>query len=292
MPTTRKRPRSRAWPALMPADETQLLYSMCLHGRGELGLAPDEYAALTMVLLRLLAFKPARLRPPAEKKTLNEARRPAARPQRRAGRRCRGRARRRPTPPPLRRRAGSRARSRARASRRRSARRRAAGPRLPVVEPPRRRPRGRGAARRDAGQRRRGRAGARAARAACAKPRRARAAARSSPTEDGDFWHATVHAAGRSRGHHRAGARARAAVAAGGRDVGHWMLRVERESLNQPASRERLQAALQAAGHAVKLAVEIGAVTDSPARRNAQAADERQRAAEEIILQRSRSCSR
>lgn len=44
--------------ALMPADETQLLYSICLHGRGELGLAPDEYAALTMVLLRLLAFKP------------------------------------------------------------------------------------------------------------------------------------------------------------------------------------------------------------------------------------------
>uniref|UniRef100_UPI0026088F81 DNA polymerase III subunit gamma/tau n=1 Tax=uncultured Limnohabitans sp. TaxID=768543 RepID=UPI0026088F81 len=43
----------------MPAEETQLLYSLCLHGRSELGLAPDEYAALTMVLLRLLAFKPA-----------------------------------------------------------------------------------------------------------------------------------------------------------------------------------------------------------------------------------------
>ena len=42
----------------MPADETQLLYSICLHGRQELGLAPDEYAALTMSLLRLLAFKP------------------------------------------------------------------------------------------------------------------------------------------------------------------------------------------------------------------------------------------
>jgi DNA polymerase-3 subunit gamma/tau len=41
----------------MPVDETQLLYSLCLHGRGELGLAPDEYAALTMVLLRLLPFK-------------------------------------------------------------------------------------------------------------------------------------------------------------------------------------------------------------------------------------------
>ncbi|QXZ10459.1 DNA polymerase III subunit gamma/tau [Comamonas sp. Y33R10-2] len=45
--------------SLMPSDETQLLYSICLHGRAELGLAPDEYAALTMALLRLLAFKPA-----------------------------------------------------------------------------------------------------------------------------------------------------------------------------------------------------------------------------------------
>jgi DNA polymerase-3 subunit gamma/tau len=35
---------------LMPRDETQLLYSICLHGRSDLGLAPDEYAALTMVL--------------------------------------------------------------------------------------------------------------------------------------------------------------------------------------------------------------------------------------------------
>ncbi|WP_284308721.1 DNA polymerase III subunit gamma/tau, partial [Hydrogenophaga electricum] len=54
----------------LPADETQLLYSLCLHGRGELGLAPDEYAALTMVLLRLLAFKPSGT---AEKKTLKTA---------------------------------------------------------------------------------------------------------------------------------------------------------------------------------------------------------------------------
>jgi DNA polymerase-3 subunit gamma/tau len=53
----------------MAADETQLLYSLCLHGRGELGLAPDEYVALTMVLLRLLAFKPgAMTSTPAEKK--------------------------------------------------------------------------------------------------------------------------------------------------------------------------------------------------------------------------------
>src|SRR5688572_30297379 len=62
--------------AEMAPEETQLLYSLCLHGRGELGLAPDEYAALTMVLLRPLAFKPVDSQPlarPAEKKTLNEA---------------------------------------------------------------------------------------------------------------------------------------------------------------------------------------------------------------------------
>ncbi|ARU04925.1 hypothetical protein CCO03_09735 [Comamonas serinivorans] len=49
----------------MARDETQLLYSICIHGRAELGLAPDEYAGLTMVLLRLLAFQPEG----AEKKT-------------------------------------------------------------------------------------------------------------------------------------------------------------------------------------------------------------------------------
>ncbi|HSI57698.1 MAG TPA: DNA polymerase III subunit gamma/tau, partial [Ideonella sp.] len=42
-------------PSLAP-DETQLLYSIALHGRAELSLAPDEYAGLVMVLLRFLAF--------------------------------------------------------------------------------------------------------------------------------------------------------------------------------------------------------------------------------------------
>ena len=44
--------------ALLPADEIQLIYSMALHGRQELPLAPDEYAGLLMVLLRMLAFRP------------------------------------------------------------------------------------------------------------------------------------------------------------------------------------------------------------------------------------------
>ncbi|MDQ6630035.1 MAG: DNA polymerase III subunit gamma/tau [Pseudomonadota bacterium] len=44
--------------AALPADETQLLYSIVLHGRAELALAPDEYSGLLMVLLRMLAFPP------------------------------------------------------------------------------------------------------------------------------------------------------------------------------------------------------------------------------------------
>jgi DNA polymerase-3 subunit gamma/tau len=45
--------------SLLPADEVQLIYSMALHGRQELPLAPDEYAGLLMVLLRMLSFRPA-----------------------------------------------------------------------------------------------------------------------------------------------------------------------------------------------------------------------------------------
>ena len=40
----------------LPPDETQLLYSIVLHGRHELHLMPDEYAGLAMTLLRFHAF--------------------------------------------------------------------------------------------------------------------------------------------------------------------------------------------------------------------------------------------
>ncbi len=44
---------------LLPADETQLFYSIVLHGRADLAVAPDEYSGLVMVLLRVLAFAPS-----------------------------------------------------------------------------------------------------------------------------------------------------------------------------------------------------------------------------------------
>ena len=51
-------PQAARLAALLAPDETQLVYSIALHGRAELGLAPDEYSGLVMVLLRMLAFRP------------------------------------------------------------------------------------------------------------------------------------------------------------------------------------------------------------------------------------------
>ncbi|VTU21882.1 DNA polymerase III subunit tau [Variovorax sp. SRS16] len=276
--------------ALMPADETQLLYSLCLHGRGELGLAPDEYAALTMVLLRLLAFKPADTAS-AEKKTLNEAPR-AVVPAPTAGAvsaeavdavRQRSDA---PSP------AATPASSEPAPARTTAPAASTAPPgqRLPVLNAP--------ALAASAPPRPAADAGPAAAKVMAMQvrvqpPPGAREAPRESmpgavsapivPTEEGDFWHAIVTrmvAAEAVTALARELALQSQLVA---RDVDQWLLRVERESLNQTASREKLQAALAALGHEIRIAIEIGSVADSPARRNRQAAEERQRVAEEAI---------
>jgi DNA polymerase-3 subunit gamma/tau len=43
---------------LFDPEEVQLYYQIAVHGRNELGLAPDEYAGFSMTLLRMLAFRP------------------------------------------------------------------------------------------------------------------------------------------------------------------------------------------------------------------------------------------
>jgi DNA polymerase-3 subunit gamma/tau len=255
---------------LMPADETQLLYSLCLHGRGELGLAPDEYAALTMVLLRLLAFKPTGAAG-AEKKTLNEAPRPVADAPRVVPAEAA-----RPVVAP----ADSTARPVAPAT--------PPGHRLPVMDAP---SLASSASPRPAPHDESASAPSKvvAMQVRVQPPPGARegeavaVSAPIPPSEEGDFWHATVT--------QLVAAEAIAALARElalqsqlvARDVDQWLLRVERESLNQTSSREKLQNALAGLGHGVKIAIEIGAVVDSPARRNKQAADERQRVAEEAI---------
>ena len=320
---------------LMPADETQLLYSLCLHGRGELGLAPDEYAALTMVLLRLLAFKPAGgadgAGESAEKKTLTRADAPvsgsvssgAAAASTVPGRSAAPAAAPQassvvpaptvPTPAP--------ALVPASAAVARSipvATDDPAGESINDSEPPP----WPGSDEPDA-------APTAPASTATALPVRTPerlgqnpgavpsvkaqgapeyvaipvreapepgerlqplplsaptpVSARYTPTEEGDVWHTTVQqliAAEAITALVRELALQSQLVA---RDGWHWLLRVERESLNQPTARERLRAALEAAGHATQISVEVGVVIDSPARRNAAAAAERQRRAEEIV---------
>ena len=321
--------------AQMPADETQLLYSLCLHGRAELGLAPDEYAALTMVLLRLLAFKaPA---DPAEKKTLT---RPETAPTPTPVAAAQPAAASLPVAPPP-------APSLAPAPSAAAAPVAAAAPAVaqppqpvppvptpvqsaaapaPVAEsvPPWEEDRSNEpppwpdaddgsvpttpavAPVRMAEEVEQNLPPAQAEKAQAAPefvaiPVREASepserlqplplsaptpvSARYTPTEEGDVWHATVQqlvAAEAITALVRELALQSQLVA---RDGAHWLLRVERESLNQPTARERLRAALEAAGYATQISVEVGRVIDSPARRNAAAAAERQRLAEEIVM--------
>ena len=273
----------------MPADETQLLYSLCLHGRAELGLAPDDYAALTMVLLRLLAFKPpgattttaaaaqgGAVEPPKKPQPDSVpagvvAARPVAAPV----------AAPVPVRPPV---AAPPARPSLEENRPSAPEQIApAAPdfvasrdplpwedalpmpasALPVAPAPAPAP------------------------APVAAPVLPPAAALVTNSPLGDVWTALVN---RMVAAETIGALARELALQSELRTqadGVWTLRVERESLNQAAAREKLQLALQAAlqdsGQAPTLVVELGPVGDSPARRNAAAAQERQRLAEETI---------
>jgi DNA polymerase-3 subunit gamma/tau len=71
-----------------------------------------------------------------------------------------------------------------------------------------------------------------------------RTASRLVLTEEGDFWHANVTAMAAAESITALVRELALQSQLVARDDGHWMLRVERESLNQPASRERLQTAL------------------------------------------------
>ena len=292
--------------AQLPADETQLLYSLCLHGRAELGLAPDDYAALTMVLLRLLAFKPKTgLLAAAEKKTLIEA--PRAVPAAAAA----------PAPipapapvaavvsvaapvtapasaPPLKVPEAVVVSAAVISSAVAPTLVPPPGQQLPVLDMPQTpalpgvqgMPDMPGVAT----QSRSPETHIEAFTVRVQADSRQEAAAGQAasvllrPTEEGDFWHQTVQqliAQDAINALVRELALQSQLVA---RDTDQWLLRVERESLNQSGTRDRLVSALQAAGHGVSLVVEVGRVTDSPARRNAAAAAERQLAAEKIIF--------
>ena len=305
--------------ALMPADETQLLYSLCLHGRGELGLAPDEYAALTMVLLRLLAFKPgsalanhSSTAPTAlaEKKTLKlgpeavigqgesltetplepaqvapaiapppVAPVPLSRPSQAAG------AEAEPIPAPTPAPSVSLTATAARPGNPASGQ--VPMQSLPVVNSMPDRPLRQADQASDASKIIAVPVRQAPAASARSEPMKPEAAASVQPpvtTPEGDFWFETVQAMMAAESITALVRELALQSQLIGRDTGHWLLRMERESLNQPAARERLQTALAGQGHAVALGVEIGRVSDSPAKRIAYAQAEKQLQAENLIF--------
>jgi DNA polymerase-3 subunit gamma/tau len=245
--------------ALLAPDETQLLYSIVLHGRSEIELAPDEYSGLVMVLLRLLAFSPApdaeRHAPPA---TAPKSAPPAA-PASTTGARPASRGREDAAAPKA-------------AERAPAARVVAAQPEPPpwLDLPPQ---------------------GPFDADPVIASGRTSVPAASTAPAPEGfqrsplgDRWELHVRTL-LEQGSITAMARELALQAECiAIDGTRWQLRVERESLRAPAQRERLQAALrEAVGEAVTLQVDLGATIDTPARREAAERERRQQNAERII---------
>jgi DNA polymerase-3 subunit gamma/tau len=310
---------------VMPPDETQLLYSLSLHGRQELGLAPDEYAALTMVLLRLLAFKPQASNSAsasAEKKTLINPQRAVSASASAASAPAASEVKPAPAAAQSVAQAVAQSVAQAPAAQVQPAPAQVAQPQIPPASPvvaplqpepqpaapvqalpvrdmqprevapweddPSYDPDGSDSPSYDHDSD--------AAVVAMPVRQQAEPSAALEPqmpttevpqivaTPEGEFWHKlvmemsaaeTINALVRELG-------LQSQLVA--RDTDTWMLRVERESLNSTMSRERLQKALETAGYPVRLAVEVGRVQDSPAKRNAIAAAKRQAGAEAIIL--------
>jgi DNA polymerase-3 subunit gamma/tau len=278
----------------LPKDETQLLYSLCLHGRAELGLAPDEYAALTMVLLRLLAFKPDGNYPSAEKKTFKSTVAPVAppdqpvksvRPETVEGFRQAQPEREMVTVAVVAEKAPEPVVESVKVQNTEENKPLASV--LPASEAPKFvaipvREQSTPSARTE---QRTERAGLNSA----------IAPAELVLTPEGDVWHAAVQQL-----------LAAEAIAALVRELAlqsqlvartqpnndgephDWLLRIERESLSQSGSPEKLQLALSGLdtlGHSVRLSIEIGPASDTPAKRIAAATAERQRMAQDIITQ-------
>ncbi len=66
-----ERERILALAATFFAEDIQLFYQIALHGRGDLSLAPDEYAGFTMTLMRMLAFLPGEATPENKSQRVN-----------------------------------------------------------------------------------------------------------------------------------------------------------------------------------------------------------------------------
>ena len=258
--------------AVLPADETQLLYSIALHGRNELGLAPDEYSGLVMVLLRMLAFRPAGQGGRPEVAVPSTAAPAAAKAAVTAA------------APALPARAGAGA----------AARPAVVAPAPALRVPPPSAPRDEPPPWVDAPDADESepsiaaREPVEAERAPAEVPQASAGVPEFTPTPLGDRWVRAVRhmaAAGTIGALVRELAMQAQCLAVDEQAAPMlWTLRVERETLRSAANCDKLQAALaQALGKPVRLVVEAGAAVDTPARRDAIERARRQAEAEQII---------
>jgi DNA polymerase-3 subunit gamma/tau len=236
---------------LMP-DATQLLYSICLHGRAELGLAPDEYAALTMVLLRFFAFAL-----PADVADMTAVASPKVIFENAASEKKKLKVK---TPDPVE--PEQRVQQLDVLDRPPSGLAQYTKLKSHRVEPVPLR-------------------GSTDERQLAHTP----VSASLVPTDEGDFWFSVVQQLMQSEAITTLTRELALHSQLLARDARHWMLRLERESLNSPTSRQRLTAALVNLGHDISLSFEVGRVVDSPAKRLAFAAAQKQQVAEQVIYQ-------
>ena len=257
--------------ALLSADELQFLYSLCIHGRAELGLAPDEHSGLNMVLLRYLAFTQSHGRS-AEKKTLNLAPKPSE-PSATSAVPASAQTLATPAVP---------ATPAHRSVTPLTVRTTASAPGLeksklqattlePVepVPPP-----------------------------SSVTPVPIRLAPQNASlalephiqiqaqwTPEGDFWSEVVQTLIQAQSIQSLSRELALQSQLVARDDNAWLLRIERESLRSGQTKQKLQDALAQAGHAASLSLEMGKVTDSPAKRMAHAEQQKLLQARQTIEQ-------
>jgi DNA polymerase-3 subunit gamma/tau len=290
----------------MPKDETQLLYNICIRGRAEIALAPDEYAGLMMVLLRLLAFKePPKegaeaqalevLATTAEKKTLTfnspasqsikneDAHIQSDAAQAQQSERVQESTKPLGTHEPKAERAPSQ--ELVAKSEPHPGIHSPSGRALPIKEMT-----AQGTLRDPASTEAPKGVVSVSVRNASQNPQLGAVGARQAQlpkvqtSAEGDFWMSVVTALVEQELVSSLSRELALQSQLIGRDEGAWLLRIERESLSSANSRERLSQALRALGHEVALNFELGQVNDSPALRQAHLALEAQMQAEAKIL--------
>ena len=278
---------ARRLAALLPADEVQLMYSMALHGRQELPLAPDEYAGLLMVLLRMLSFRPSGAASAAlNKPAVIPAPAPAARPAPVAAP-VQAMHVAEPTAPPYMTRPAVAVDHSARL------RPRAAPPALVEPEPRQQQARAEepppwlddAPAADDEGMVVADSTPAASAAEPESYASNAGAPVPLKPTEAGERWAMLVQGAEITALVRTLAMQAQCLAIEEQGGAQRYRLRVESDSLRQPALRDKLQAVLSAhLQREVRVDVEPGVAEDSPALRDQAAAQARQREAEQIVF--------